>query len=605
MTDNPTPASELDGKTLGQYEIQKQLGQGGMATVYLANQKSIGRTVAIKVMPSYFMHDPNFLQRFEREVQVIARLQHPRILPVYDYGSVEGRPFIVMAFMPGGTLADRMEQGALSMNEILRTVEQIAEGLDFAHREGIVHRDFKPSNVLLDRGGNAHLADFGIAKVSESTVALTGSGVVGTPAYMAPEMASEGLVTPAVDIYALGVTLYQMLTGRYPYSGDTPLRVMMAHATEPVPDVRTIRADVPQPVADVVRRAMAKDPADRYAMAGDLAKALRAAASGQAVPSGPEATIIESVPGYGAARPTTPPPPVYTPPGSYTPPPTPTGAPTPSMPGVPYPVPAQEKKGGCRPWMIIGAVIGVIALVACLGLGGVGAFMAFIGNPTPTAVIPTPFIPTPEPATNTPLVPTIAPTVDNTTGGATGGATGGDTGGTDGSTGTGHVLYIGNDSNVPLCYVYLAESDDLSSWGDDQLGSSDVIGAATTYQLTDIPTGTYDIMTEDCDRNVVSWNYQVNIDQDITLTVSGSSDQLIVENTSTSQICAVYISPPDAETWGRSQLHDGHPLPTGESRSFSVTAELWDLRAETCDGDEVERYGEDLTGTTTWTLSDE
>src|SRR5512138_913721 len=147
---------DLSGKTLGQYEISRPLGQGGMAAVYLAHQKSIGRTVAIKIMPSYFMGDPNFLQRFEREVKVIAGLQHPRVLPVYDYGQIEGRPYIVMAYMPGGTLSDRIKQGPMPLNEVIKIVSQVAEGLDHAHKKGIIHRDFKPSNVLLDENGNAY-----------------------------------------------------------------------------------------------------------------------------------------------------------------------------------------------------------------------------------------------------------------------------------------------------------------------------------------------------------------------------------------------------------------------------------------------------------------
>jgi len=281
MSDNPisNSTSDLTGKTFGQYEIGQRLGQGGMATVYLGRQTSIGRTVAIKVMPAHFMGEPNFLQRFEREVKVIADLQHPRVLPVYDYGQLEGRPYIVMAYMPGGTVADRIRKGQMQMGEVTRIVSQIAEALDHAHNKGIIHRDFKPSNVLLDDQGNAYLADFGIAKISESNVQLTGSGIVGTPAYMAPEMAETGKVTPSVDIYALGITLFQMLTGQNPYQGDTPIRIMMAHAQAPVPDVREIRRTLPEAVANVVKTAMAKDPAARYATAGSLAVALRAAIS--------------------------------------------------------------------------------------------------------------------------------------------------------------------------------------------------------------------------------------------------------------------------------------------------------------------------------------
>jgi tRNA A-37 threonylcarbamoyl transferase component Bud32 len=288
MSEESSEQIDLTGKTLGQYAISRRLGQGGMATVYLAEQPSINRQVAVKIMPAYFLHDPTFLKRFNQEVKVIARLQHPRILPVYDFGRFEGQPYIVMAYMSGGTLADRIRKGGpMPLDTVVQIVKQIAEGLDHAHKNGIIHRDFKPSNVLLDDSGNAYLADFGIAKVSESTAQLTGSAIVGTPTYMAPEMADQGIVSPSIDIYALGVTIYEMLTGQYPYVGDTPLRVMMAHVNNPIPDVLDTRPNLPVGVSEVLKRAMAKNPGARYNTAAELASALEAAASGQPLPAPP------------------------------------------------------------------------------------------------------------------------------------------------------------------------------------------------------------------------------------------------------------------------------------------------------------------------------
>jgi len=187
--------THLVGRTLGQYEIIGEIGHGGMADVYRAVQPSIGREVAIKVLPAHFLQDRTFLERFMREVKVIAQLQHPRILPVYDFGEQDGLPYIVMAYMPGGTLADRIREapGGLPLDAVAHYVTQIAEALDYAHRRNIIHRDFKPSNVLLDDEENAYLADFGIAKVTEATAQLTGSGIVGTPAYMAPVCAQRGM----------------------------------------------------------------------------------------------------------------------------------------------------------------------------------------------------------------------------------------------------------------------------------------------------------------------------------------------------------------------------------------------------------------------------
>ncbi|NDJ35780.1 MAG: serine/threonine protein kinase, partial [Chloroflexi bacterium] len=191
---------ELSGTRFAGYELGEMLGYGGMASVYLAQQVSIGRTVAIKIMPAHLTNDPQFLERFKQEVQLIAALQHPRVLPVYDYGELEGRPFIVMAHINGGTLADRIAAGPMPIADIDYMVAQIAEGLDHAHQSGVIHRDIKPSNVLLDTRGNAYLADFGLAKITEAGPNLTGTHVVGTPAYMAPEMAyDDGEVTHLSD----------------------------------------------------------------------------------------------------------------------------------------------------------------------------------------------------------------------------------------------------------------------------------------------------------------------------------------------------------------------------------------------------------------------
>ena len=583
-----SPTGDMQGMTLGQYEIDGRLGQGGMATVYLAHQRSIDRVVAIKVLPQHFMHDPNFLQRFEREVKTIARLQHPRILPVYDYGEFDGRPYIVMAYMPGGTLADLIKSGEMELEAIVKLVHQIAEGLDHAHKEGVVHRDFKPSNVLIDQSNNAFLADFGIAKVSESTVALTGSGVVGTPAYMAPEMATDGIVTPQVDVYALGVTLYQMLTGKFPFQGDTPLRVMMAHANDPIPDILSERPDLPAPLAAVVSKALAKDPMDRYQTAGELAKALekgvkatQSDVSYKDIAQQPlEATLLE------------------TPPAS----PTPMSAGTPVAAASPVAgtaprhvaapvVEATEEKRGCRTWMFV--VAGIVALVGVCGgvllLGGGMSAMSGLLNPTET---PRPTDPPPT-ATDVPTA-TAAPIPSKTP----------DTSAIDDNppiAGGDYEMEFVNDSDRSICYIYFVESNDLSSWGDDQLGS-DIVAVGDTFTLTGIPGGNYDVATTDCDHNIISWNYELDIFENKTLTVYGSVDELIVVNESGQDICFVHISLPSAETWGRSQLPDEWPIVDGQERRIAATNEIWDLRVETCDGQFVEEYEVDLTDGLTWTI---
>lgn len=282
--------SDLVGRTLGNYHILSEIGHGGMANVYRAIQPSVGREVAIKVLPIHFLQDRTFLERFNREIKVIAKLQHPRILPVYDSGEEDGLPYIVMAYVPGGTLADRIKEHpeGMRLDEVVRMVRQIAEGLDHAHEVGIIHRDLKPSNILLDRKDNLYLADFGIARVITDVAQSTGSGIVGTPHYMAPEVSHGGEITPRVDIYALGVTLFEMITARHPFNGDTPIGIILAHATKPIPNARTYRPNLPSAIQQVIAWALAKNPDDRPETAGEVAQLLERAMS----IAGPDTAVI-------------------------------------------------------------------------------------------------------------------------------------------------------------------------------------------------------------------------------------------------------------------------------------------------------------------------
>ncbi len=266
--------SDLVGHQLGQYAVTATIGKGGMATVYQATQASMKRSVAIKVLPRSLTHEDKFLERFYREVEIIASLQHPHILPVYDFGEYDGMPYIVMAYVNGGTLADLISQGPMDPQETARIVQEMADALDYAHSKGVIHRDFKPNNVLLDDARNTYLADFGLAKAGESSAQLTGTGILGTPSYMAPEQAEPGALTGAADVYALGVTIFQMLTGRVPYDAPTPLGVIMAHVTQPIPDIHRMRPELPEATQDVIARSMAKTVDTRFATPGALANAL-------------------------------------------------------------------------------------------------------------------------------------------------------------------------------------------------------------------------------------------------------------------------------------------------------------------------------------------
>ena len=267
------------GTTLGPYRIVERLGRGGMAAVYKAYQPSLDRYVAVKVLPSHLTDEPGFAERFRREARAVAKLEHPHILAVHDYGQEGDLTYIAMRYVEGGTLKDLLGK-PLELPRVVDLIGQIADALDYAHEHGVIHRDVKPSNVLLDRGNWTLLTDFGVARMVEATQQLTGTGVgVGTPAYMSPEQGQGKRVDRRSDVYSLGVVLYEMLTGRVPFEADTPLAVVWKHVNEPLPLPRSITPDVPEAVERVVLKAMAKSPQDRFPRTGDLAKALAASLS--------------------------------------------------------------------------------------------------------------------------------------------------------------------------------------------------------------------------------------------------------------------------------------------------------------------------------------
>ncbi|MBX3082061.1 MAG: serine/threonine protein kinase [Anaerolineae bacterium] len=264
--------SNLVGRTLGPYKLEAPLGKGGMAMVFRAFQTSVKRYVAIKVMAPEIASEAGFVERFGREAEVIAQLEHPHILPVIDYGEADGLHYIVMRFMDGGSLDDRIRDKQLSFEEISRYLTQIASALDYAHRRGVIHRDLKPNNVLLDSEDNVYLTDFGIARLAGSERKLTATGsVMGTPAYMAPEQAMGRPVDGRSDIYSLGIMLYEMVTRQLPFSADTPAALIFQHVYEQPKPASTFRSDLPPAVMAVLDRAMAKSPDVRYQTGSDMA----------------------------------------------------------------------------------------------------------------------------------------------------------------------------------------------------------------------------------------------------------------------------------------------------------------------------------------------
>jgi serine/threonine protein kinase len=267
----------MQPEKIGIYEIKSELGRGGMATVYRGYDPRFEREVAVKVLPREFLHaDPQFRLRFEREAKIVAQLEHSAIVPVYDVGEADGQPYFVMRYMPGGSLSDRIKAGGLTIDDAARILGAIAPGLDEAHSKGIVHRDIKPSNILFDRRGNPYISDFGIAKLSQAQAGnVTGSAIIGTPAYMAPEQAQGTEVDGRADIYALGIILFEMLTGKQPYEADTPMAVAIKHITDPVPHIRRANPQLPEGMETIIQKAMAKNRDERFSTALDMTNALR------------------------------------------------------------------------------------------------------------------------------------------------------------------------------------------------------------------------------------------------------------------------------------------------------------------------------------------
>jgi serine/threonine protein kinase len=262
----------------GAYRIVEPLGEGGMATVFKAYQANMERHVAIKVLPRQLAADPQFQGRFQQEALVVAKLQHPHILPVFDFGESDGCAYLVMPLVESGSLKGLLQGRPLPLGQVRDLISQVGDALDYAHSRGLVHRDIKPGNVLLDGRGNCLLADFGIAKIIEATAHFTATGgTVGTPAYMSPEQGRGDAVDARTDVYALGVVLYEMVTGQVPFEAETPVAVIFKHIEEPLPKPRALNPSLPEAVERVIVKALAKDPQERYASAGEMVRALQAA----------------------------------------------------------------------------------------------------------------------------------------------------------------------------------------------------------------------------------------------------------------------------------------------------------------------------------------
>jgi serine/threonine-protein kinase len=266
---------ELIGETLGNYSILDEIGRGGMADVFKALDIESGETVAVKILSPQLNLDSKIKARFTREAKVLSGLQHPNIVPILDFGESNGMIYIVMPFMEVGTLHDRMLVGRLRLRDCAVIIDQVAAALQHAHEAGVVHRDVKPSNILFDSDGNAWLSDFGFAHVTDASLSLTGSALIGTPAYISPEQINGNKINHLSDQYSLAILLYQMCTGSLPFNADTPLAIIIKHATEPLPRPRMVNPRIPDIIEAVLIKALAKDPDQRYSSVVEFNDAFR------------------------------------------------------------------------------------------------------------------------------------------------------------------------------------------------------------------------------------------------------------------------------------------------------------------------------------------
>jgi hypothetical protein len=288
---------------IGRYKIKEELGHGEMGAVYRAFDPSFNREVAIKVLPLEMMRNLKILARFRRELKMIALLEHPAIVPVYDVGEENGQPYYVMRYMSGGSLRRWINGARLSLQETADIVERIALGLEYAHRKGIVHRDLTPDNILFDNHNNPYITDFSLAKLIADTFRTnSGNGFIGTPEYISPEQAQSLPVDHRTDIYGLGVIAYEMLTGEKPYKASDSFGVLVKHVSEPVPEILQVNPDLPPEVDAIIKKSMAKNRNDRYESAVDMARALIKVAYGEERTLPSSTTLLKMQDGSRASR---------------------------------------------------------------------------------------------------------------------------------------------------------------------------------------------------------------------------------------------------------------------------------------------------------------
>ena len=417
-------ANTLVGKTLGKrYVIEEMLGQGGMSAVYKASDPNLKRVVAIKVIHPHLSTDPDFVKRFEEEAAAVAQLRHPGIVQVHDFNRDDDIYYMVLEFVPGETIQDHLKRlndsgRKLSPTKAMEYMASACDAVDYAHQRGMIHRDIKPANLMLNTLGQVILMDFGIAKIVGSQRHTATGAVVGTAMYMSPEQIKGEQPDRRTDIYSLGVTLFEMVSGRPPFEADSAMTLMMMHINDPVPNPKKLNPDVPDSLVAIINKALAKDPADRYQTAAQMAAALRNALAGRAAGPVPSAksTMVEETPTMMKSAKATTVEPVGVPRGTVvesSPQPAYKGTMVESAPqSTPYSAPSQPAaKPKSRSMIPILAGVAIVAL--CLLVGGGYLVSQFLGggtSPTEPATQTT----EPQAATDAPLVIVESPTLSVT-----------------------------------------------------------------------------------------------------------------------------------------------------------------------------------------------
>jgi serine/threonine protein kinase len=368
----------VEGTPFGRYRLIEQLGRGGMGEVWRAYDSDIDRVVALKMLLPHISQDPDYEKRFRREARAAARLDDPHVVPIYDVGEIDGRLYVTMRLITGTDLHTLLESGPLDAHRAVAIIEQIASALQKAHRTGLVHRDVKPSNILIDENDFAYLIDFGIARTAEETgVTMTGAAI-GTWAYMAPERFNTGEIHPSSDIYALACVLYECLTGQQPFPGNTLEQVASGHIFTKPPRPSEKSRTVPTALDQVIATGLAKQPADRYPSAIEMASAARQVISQSSQPNFVAPPAPAPPPPPAPPSPSMPSPPMPSPQPWSQPPPQSWSQPPPSMPPPP-------KSSGRRHGVLIGALVFIVMLVV---VGGVVAAVELTQRDKPAGTAP-------------------------------------------------------------------------------------------------------------------------------------------------------------------------------------------------------------------------